>query len=1047
MKQEYCIYCMNPSPAEVCPHCGKRRSEYVTDPHHLTPGTLLNGKYEVGAVLGEGGFGITYIGRDRNLELRIAIKEYFPSGIVNRNNTASAEITASVGKAQEVFEKGKASFLEEARTLAKFSNLPNIVSVRDFFAENNTAYIVMEYLEGTNLKDYLTQKSLMSFEQAFELLSPVMSALAKVHERGLIHRDISPANIMVLEDGTVKLLDFGAARDVSGADEKSLSVMLKPGYAPEEQYRSKGNQGPWTDVYALSATLYKIVTGITPDDAMNRIYRDELAKPSSVNGNITEEQEKVILKGMAVYQENRFQSVTELQLACQDSISHRPDAEELDSDDEVTISEEQYLAQQKNRRDSVPDDRRREKEAEDRDAASHADVRERRPEPEKRSEPEKRVKTSAGKNRPADASGGKAPNKLCFLLSTAVGAAFFVFLMTFVASVAMEAEAVLLAGQGGLCAVSLIAAAGLGYFYYPRLHNRERRPNRLCLAGSILMSVVAVVWTWVVYRMYVTGSYRDGTLEGSLVLSLFSVALAVFFGYFYYPRLERKKREKAVWIHGGVLGSGLAVFVIYVVVFSLNHVTIGDTHVSRGETRLSLFGDIINNRDIAKLKSLKKLERLSIYGCFMDNEDVEAIGELTWLKELSLENNEDITDVSPLNHLKNLTSLNLSSTGMTDISCLKDLTLLEDLRINDTKVSDLSVLSSYGSLKFLYMSKLSELDEKTISLPASVQYLYCSEDGLTTLDFLAGVDDLLAISADGNDLADIAPLGRFGNLGTVDVSNNHIEDISPACGTRLSELAFNNNQVSDLSALQGIRLYRLEGAGNQITDISALADNSQLQYVDLNHNQITDISPLKDCFKIYSLDLSYNAIEDLSALTTIDELETVNLRSNKIKDISPLAQTKKLVNKKNTLDLRDNEIENVEALAKFTNVSDMHLENNHIKDVSPLASCVSLVYLRLNHNQVSDISPLAALPLLNTLELVDNPVTNLSSIALNPSPVSYVSRSVLRISYNDSIDWQKLGTIEKLGVVIYDATDRQKANLKEFGFSSFATSDSLDAQD
>ena len=317
MEQSSCVYCMSPSDGDVCPHCGRHRSEYVSAPHHLMPGTLLNNKYEVGAVLGEGGFGITYIGKDINLDLRVAIKEYFPSGVVNRNNTASMEITAHYGDSQTFFEKGKKNFLGEARTLAKFSNDQSIVSVRDFFSENNTTYIVMEYIEGIDLKDYLAQSGVMSFTQAFEMLSPIMTALTKMHAQGLIHRDISPANIMVMKDGTVKLLDFGAARNVGGADEKSLSILLKPGYAPEEQYRTKGNQGPWTDVYALSATLYKLVTGITPDDAMNRIFQDEIAKPSSVNGQITAEQDSVILKGMAVRQENRYQSVAELQGACQ----------------------------------------------------------------------------------------------------------------------------------------------------------------------------------------------------------------------------------------------------------------------------------------------------------------------------------------------------------------------------------------------------------------------------------------------------------------------------------------------------------------------------------------------------------------------------------------------------------------------------------------------------------------------------------------------------------------------------------------------------------
>ena len=300
MKQNYCAFCSKKLSGEVCDCCGKSITDYHTAPHWLLPGTVLAGKYEVGAVLGEGGFGITYIGRDTNLDMKVAIKEYFPSGVVNRNNTSSMEISALVGDTQVNFEKGKQGFLSEARTLAKFSNEPSIVSVRDFFEENNTAYIVMEYLDGIDLKDFIVQNCKMPFSLAISMLSPIMSSLSKIHNQGLIHRDISPANIMILNNRTVKLLDFGAARNVSGADEKSLSVLLKPGFAPEEQYRSKGYQGSWTDVYALSATLYKMVTGVTPDDAMNRLFSDEVVSPSELNEQRTPEQSAGILKGMSI---------------------------------------------------------------------------------------------------------------------------------------------------------------------------------------------------------------------------------------------------------------------------------------------------------------------------------------------------------------------------------------------------------------------------------------------------------------------------------------------------------------------------------------------------------------------------------------------------------------------------------------------------------------------------------------------------------------------------------------------------------------------------
>ena len=302
---KYCSKCMNPiEETDVeCPFCGTAVNAEIPS-HHLAPGTILNNKFMVGAALGEGGFGITYIGRDTKLDMKVAIKEYYPNGYVNRSNTISPSVNSSTsGERKDFFDTGRDRFLREAQILAKFSGSTGIVDVRDFFEENNTAYIVMEYLDGQTLKDYLKNKGTLTPEQTIRLLMPVMESLKKVHTQGLIHRDISPDNIMLV-DGHVKLLDFGAARNVSATANKSLSVMLKPGYAPEEQYRSKGDQGPWTDVYALCATMYKCITGITPDDSTQRVFSDELKTPSALGISIDPVIEKALLKGLNVMQKD-----------------------------------------------------------------------------------------------------------------------------------------------------------------------------------------------------------------------------------------------------------------------------------------------------------------------------------------------------------------------------------------------------------------------------------------------------------------------------------------------------------------------------------------------------------------------------------------------------------------------------------------------------------------------------------------------------------------------------------------------------------------------
>ncbi|SDA23087.1 Serine/threonine protein kinase [Ruminococcus sp. YE71] len=305
----YCPYCMNELKGNesVCGRCGKEPASYTAPPHMLPHEALLNNRYLVGSVIGEGGFGITYIGLDSLLDYRVAIKEFYPNGMVNRNNTVSNDVRSiSAESAKDLISKSREHFLGEARMLAKFNNEKGIVEVKDFFEENNTVYIVMEYLDGITLKKYLERVGTISAYNTVCLLMPVFNSLRKVHRKNLIHRDISPDNIMLVDE-EVKLLDFGAARQF--ADEKSLSVMLKHGYAPLEQYRRHGAQGSWTDVYAICATMYKCITGQIPPDAPDRIYEDELKMPSELGIEVPPKFEEVLRHGLAIKADDRIQDI------------------------------------------------------------------------------------------------------------------------------------------------------------------------------------------------------------------------------------------------------------------------------------------------------------------------------------------------------------------------------------------------------------------------------------------------------------------------------------------------------------------------------------------------------------------------------------------------------------------------------------------------------------------------------------------------------------------------------------------------------------------
>ena len=283
--------------------------------HCLRKGTRLIGRYIIEGVLGQGGFGITYLGIDELHEKKVAIKEFFPQGIVTRNIEYQDTVTVTFVGEKENYEKGKERFLKEARTMAKFSKDEGIVKALDFFGINNTAYIVMEYLEGITLKQYLRENQRIAPEDLIELLVPLIESLDEIHSQGMIHRDISPDNIMVLPDGRIKLMDFGAARDYTEFGEKSLSIVLKPGYAPPEQYQTHGIQGPWTDIYALCATMYKCITGENPPDAIERVMDDSLKKISEFGIAIPPQEEAAIIKGMSVSAKDRYQDIKDF---CED---------------------------------------------------------------------------------------------------------------------------------------------------------------------------------------------------------------------------------------------------------------------------------------------------------------------------------------------------------------------------------------------------------------------------------------------------------------------------------------------------------------------------------------------------------------------------------------------------------------------------------------------------------------------------------------------------------------------------------------------------------
>lgn len=327
---EYCFAQIQDTD-NVCPFCGFDPAKYTPEPGSIQVGEILAGRYLIGRMLGRGGFGITYLAYDVPQKRKVAIKEYLPEGLAVRNPGQNT-LTIYTGEKEELFRKGSDKFFEEAKMVSRFNGNPNIVSVYEFFHDHNTAYFSMEYLDGMDLKKYVSvHGGRLSQEETIEILLPVINALTVVHSTGVLHRDISPDNIFITNSKESKLLDFGAAKQVIGESGKSVSVVVKQGFAPMEQYQTRGKFGPWSDIYALCATMYYAMTGKVPIPAMDRIEVDRLMPPSAMGIPIDPALERVLMRGLSYQPANRQQSMLEFK---QEFTNALPRKEEPSIEDE-----------------------------------------------------------------------------------------------------------------------------------------------------------------------------------------------------------------------------------------------------------------------------------------------------------------------------------------------------------------------------------------------------------------------------------------------------------------------------------------------------------------------------------------------------------------------------------------------------------------------------------------------------------------------------------------------------------------------------------------
>lgn len=315
MSGQLCFQCFRvKGDYDVCPWCGYTTGDTENQAYQLTPGTILNDRYIIGTTLGIGGFGITYKAYDTVLSIVVAIKEFYPARLVNRG-AGETKVGIFSGEKREEYNHLLKRFQEEAQIMAKFSKEPDIVNIYDYIEANETAYIVMEYIDGVLLKDRLEQVGKMTVEEAVGYMTAILNAMAKVHYQGIVHKDISPDNIFITGEGTVKLTDFGAARLQGTKSSEKTEAIVKVGYTPPEQYQGGSEQGTFMDIYAAGAVFYQMLTGKKPQDAMDRQMEDTMESPAQCGIELDSRLDKIVMKAMAVNPKFRFQTAEQFRNA------------------------------------------------------------------------------------------------------------------------------------------------------------------------------------------------------------------------------------------------------------------------------------------------------------------------------------------------------------------------------------------------------------------------------------------------------------------------------------------------------------------------------------------------------------------------------------------------------------------------------------------------------------------------------------------------------------------------------------------------------------
>ena len=931
----------------------------------LPAGTLVADRYEILEVIGQGGFGITYKAYDSVLDVPVAIKEYYPSGIASRYHEQSLDVQVGGSENRRLFEEGKKKFLEEARILARFSEDPNVVGVRNFFEDNQTVYIVMQYLQGESLKEYIEKNGKISFDEAYRLLRPVMQSLGRIHAAGLIHRDISPSNLIRMRTGKVKLIDFGTAREYSTDGDKSLSIVLKPGYAPAEQYQTHGLQGPWTDVYALCASIYKLITEITPENSLNRMVNDEVRLPSECGAEISAAQEEVLMQGLAVRESDRIRSMEILEEKCE-AASRIPDRQNdvtLPIDDERTVMGPSEAFTFENDRPKVPSQ-----------MPAH----------------EQQVSFGHTEKPVPERSNAASP-----LTQKAVDSG-----RSNAASPQIQ-EAVDSDRQFGRAQAGKNEKAPAGRKTRaekkpsePRGKASSRKGSRIGLKPVLLCILAAVcLFAFVFLRSNGTGGGEASDwLDGKQRVSFRSNDESLTIKKSMLNEINRNSKVASLYFYNCVISDD-------VIARLASMKRISDV----------TFSDCTGFSTLSPLSKMTPLRSLTLDGPIVDAPVIDGSAlfptDMPQLTKFDLESYSLKNGFDFLEHFTGLEELQIFSVDLGGESCrLPENPALQTASITYTDLSgvDLSALGNEPNLAFLRLNDDQLTSLSFLRTASALENVSAINNRLTSLDGLQDKDSLSNLYVENNQIKDISALKTCKSLQDFSASNNQIGDISPLEGcSELYNLQLGNNQISDISPLEGCtKLQALNLNKNQIQDAGPLSNCTELISLNLNRNRISDLSCLSGCTKIRDLDFRRNAVSDLGfcenmlnltllrasenqissldGLDNVTQLAEVRLDKNQISDISMLSKNAEHLE---TAVLDDNQISDLSPLKPCTSLKGLSVNNNQLTTLTGLEDCTKLSFLSASGNKISNITPLRSCTELYTLDLGENEITNIVELS------------------------------------------------------------------